>query len=200
MAGRAVEEHAPEALRVPSGNKIRLSYEPPRPPVLGRDGIPLGGVSGLCDQLLYLLREEGAKALRDAALLEVLYATGMRVSELVSLDLDDVNLASATVRCFGKGGKERIIPIYGRAVVAVRAYLDERDYALVSRLEPSRAETLRLALIADGPPAEKPMTAALAMPRASSRQMFASACASGTPRSVPRTTGSSARARPSATA
>ena len=67
----------------------------------------------------------GPKALRDAALLETLYATGMRVSELVALNVDDVNTASATVRCFGKGGKERIIPMYERAVISLRAYMDE---------------------------------------------------------------------------
>lgn len=71
------------------------------------------------------LAGSGPKALRDAAMLELLYATGMRVSELVALNLDDVNLASATVRCFGKGSKERIIPIYPRAVEAIRDYQDE---------------------------------------------------------------------------
>jgi integrase/recombinase XerD len=58
-------------------------------------------------------------------LLETLYATGMRVSEVVALNVDDVSLASATVRCFGKGSKERIIPMYDRAVEALRAYLEE---------------------------------------------------------------------------
>ena len=47
----------------------------------------------------------------------------MRVSELVLLNIDDVNLASANVRCFGKGAKERIIPIYHRAVRALEEYL-----------------------------------------------------------------------------
>ena len=65
------------------------------------------------------------KALRDTALLELLYATGMRASELVSLNLEDVNLASACVRCFGKGGKERIVPIHPRAVVALEDYLQK---------------------------------------------------------------------------
>lgn len=64
------------------------------------------------------------KGLRDEAILELLYATGMRVSELVSLQVDDVNLASASVRCWGKGSKERVIPIHQQAVSALRDYLE----------------------------------------------------------------------------
>jgi integrase/recombinase XerD len=62
------------------------------------------------------------RALRDRAILELLYATGMRVSELVALNEGDVDLASASVRCFGKGGKERVIPVYERAVQAIEGY------------------------------------------------------------------------------
>jgi len=68
-------------------------------------------------------KHSNPKGQRDKALLELLYATGMRVSELVLLNVDDVNLASANVRCFGKGAKERIIPIYDRAVYALEEYL-----------------------------------------------------------------------------
>ncbi|MFQ5857443.1 MAG: site-specific tyrosine recombinase XerD, partial [Anaerolineae bacterium] len=70
-------------------------------------------------------KNRSAKGLRDKALLELLYATGMRVSELVSLDVDDVNLASASVRCKGKGDKERILPLYEQAVKALEAYVDQ---------------------------------------------------------------------------
>ncbi|MFQ5925782.1 MAG: site-specific tyrosine recombinase XerD [Dehalococcoidia bacterium] len=62
---------------------------------------------------------------RDKAMLELLYATGMRVTELVSLNVRDVNLRAGFVRCFGKGSKERIIPIHGKAIRAVKGYLDD---------------------------------------------------------------------------
>jgi integrase/recombinase XerD len=65
------------------------------------------------------------KALRDTALLEMLYATGMRVSEVAQITLDDLDLEAGTVRCLGKGSKERVMPLYAGAIGAVRAYLDK---------------------------------------------------------------------------
>ena len=49
------------------------------------------------------------------AMLELLYASGMRVSELLSLNLEDISAETGSVRCFGKGGKERILPVHGQA-------------------------------------------------------------------------------------
>jgi integrase/recombinase XerC len=63
---------------------------------------------------------------RDRALLELLYATGLRVSELVALDLSDVDLASRQLRTLGKGRKERIVPFGGKAREALKEYLAER--------------------------------------------------------------------------
>ncbi|MBR1689559.1 MAG: site-specific tyrosine recombinase XerD [Oscillibacter sp.] len=63
-----------------------------------------------------------AKGFRDHAMLELLYATGIRVSELISLDLEDLNLAAGFIRCRSKG-KERIIPLYHAAVKALQDYV-----------------------------------------------------------------------------
>ena len=61
--------------------------------------------------------------LRDRAALELLYATGARVGELVGLDVDDVDLQRRTARLFGKGGKERVVPFGAPAARAVQAWL-----------------------------------------------------------------------------
>ena len=63
-----------------------------------------------------------AKGIRDKAMLEVMYATGMRVTELLSLDLSDVNLEMGTVKCTG-GKRTRMIPLYPAALRALTAYL-----------------------------------------------------------------------------
>ena len=62
--------------------------------------------------------------LRDRAILELLYATGMRVSEAVKLNVDQINLKLGYLRCFGKGRKERVIPVGRYASDAVTEYLD----------------------------------------------------------------------------
>ena len=65
------------------------------------------------------------EAKRDKAMLQLLYASGMRVSELVSLNLGDVDIKGGYVRCFGKGHKERLIPIHEQAASAVEEYINE---------------------------------------------------------------------------
>ncbi len=107
---KVIEDNAAATLDAPKAKK-RL------PKTLSRDAV---------ERLLEApAGDRSAKGLRDKALLELLYATGMRVSELVSLNVDDVNLASATVRCRGKGNKERILPLYKQAVEALETYLEQ---------------------------------------------------------------------------
>ena len=69
---------------------------------------------------------------RDRAILELFYASGLRLSELGGLDLEDVNLSSRLVRVLGKGGKERIVPFNRSTAAALRAYLGDRE-AIVQR-------------------------------------------------------------------
>lgn len=74
------------------------------------------------DLLLNQPRCVDAKGYRDKAMLELLYATGMRVTELIELNVEDVNIARATVRCRGRN-KERVLPLYPAAVRALDEYI-----------------------------------------------------------------------------
>jgi len=85
---------------------------------------------------VHRLLEQPAKrstpeAIRDGVMLELLYATGMRVSEIVSLNLDDVDTKEGYVRCFGKGHKERVIPIYEQIARKLESYIRETRLKLV---------------------------------------------------------------------
>ena len=75
------------------------------------------------EALLGAVAGDEPRALRDRALLETLYAAGLRVSEATALDLDDVDLEDGLVRAFGKGSKERLVPIGRAARAALGAWL-----------------------------------------------------------------------------
>ncbi|MDT8420557.1 MAG: site-specific tyrosine recombinase XerD [Desulfuromonadales bacterium] len=76
------------------------------------------------ERLLAVPRGDQPLALRDRAMLEVLYATGVRVSELVSLRLSDLNLEVGCLSAFGKGSKQRLIPLGEEALAALSDYLE----------------------------------------------------------------------------
>ena len=88
---------------------------------------PLPEVVGATDvaELLDALPATSAGR-RDRAALELLYAAGLRVSELVGLDLDDVDLSRRLTRVIGKGNKERVVPFGKKAELAIRSYLPDR--------------------------------------------------------------------------
>lgn len=77
------------------------------------------------DMLLKQPKPTTPTGLRDKAMLELLYATGIRVSELISLNVSDLNLEMGFLKCRGKGARERIVPVGSVALKSVRQYLQE---------------------------------------------------------------------------
>ena len=77
---------------------------------------------------------------RDRAILELFYASGLRLGELAGLDLDDVNLSARMVRVLGKGGKERVVPFNTGTAKAIRAYLGGRELLIRGRDGQERRE------------------------------------------------------------
>ncbi|MGI8558101.1 MAG: site-specific tyrosine recombinase [Solirubrobacteraceae bacterium] len=92
------------------------------PKVLGRDEVL---------RLLASPRGTAAPALRDRALLEIMYACGLRASEAIGLQVGDVDLEAGMLRARGKGAKERVVPVGREALAAMRAYLGRGRPALV---------------------------------------------------------------------
>ncbi len=119
----AIIDHDPTAdLRAP-----RKSQKLPE--VLSRDEVA---------QLLAAPRGNRPPALRDRALLELMYACGLRASEAIGLDVRDVDLVAGVLRARGKGSKERLVPVGRTAIAAVRAYLGHGRPAFVGLADESR--------------------------------------------------------------
>ncbi|ACV62881.1 tyrosine recombinase XerD [Desulfofarcimen acetoxidans DSM 771] len=77
--------------------------------------------------------------IRDKAMLELLYATGIRVSELVDLNLEDVSIAEQFIRCYGKGSKERIVPLGSLSASFVEEYLQKGRVKLIKKAQTTNA-------------------------------------------------------------
>jgi integrase/recombinase XerD len=119
-------DHDPTADLRPPRSRARL------PKVLTRDEVA---------RLLAQPRGSAPGALRDRALLETMYACGLRASEAISLELSELDLEAAILRARGKGSKERLVPIGSAAVRSLHAYLDQGRLRLVGlRDTPSGAQ------------------------------------------------------------
>lgn len=107
-------------------------------PRIGRTLPDTLSVEEVGDLLDSASRQDTRDGMRDSAMFELLYASGLRVTELTSLNLGDIDLEQGSVRCFGKGGKERVIPVHAGAVEALRCYIDEARPTLAKNgAEPS---------------------------------------------------------------
>lgn len=109
----------------------------PRLPFRLPHALPLREVESLLDRVPF----DGPLGHRDRAMLELLYATGMRVSELIEFPLRALSRKEGYARVVGKGGKERVVPVGGRAIAAVERYLKEARWVL---LRGKRTEALFL--------------------------------------------------------
>lgn len=89
------------------------------------------------ERILAQPRGQEPRALRDKAILELMYSSGMRISELVSLDLDDIDTEIGSVRCMGKGSKERFVPVGSFAIKAVARYIEKGRTKLAKKARPS---------------------------------------------------------------
>ena len=85
------------------------------------------------EELLDAVDEKAQLGLRDRAMLELLYASGLRISELAAVRLENLNLEEGVVRVTGKGNKTRLVPVGGKACAAIAAYLDRERPQLVKR-------------------------------------------------------------------
>ena len=117
----------------------RLKHDPSRLVDLPKLSFKLPDVLAV-DEVSQLLNTPDTSkpvGVRDAAMLELLYAAGLRVSELVNLKLQDINLEAGFVRVFGKGAKERVVPIGLPAQTKVAFYIENaRKAALKNKLSP----------------------------------------------------------------
>jgi len=93
------------------------------------------------EELVELPDRTNLSGVRDSAIIELLYGTGMRVSEMVALEVRSVDFSGERVRVIGKGDKERLVPLGGHALVAVESYLEHRNARWESQHKKARQET-----------------------------------------------------------
>lgn len=89
----------------------------------GRD-LPVFAAREAIDRMMQLPRLDTKRGLRDRAVMEILYGTGMRLSELVGCNIGSCNFAAGTIRVLGKREKERLLPLSGKAAEALKSYLE----------------------------------------------------------------------------
>jgi integrase/recombinase XerD len=107
-------------------------------------GIPKALTEEEVESLLAGVAGDHPRALRDRAILETLYAAGVRISELVGLDRPDLDLADGLLRVLGKGSKERVVPVGRSARAALDAYLERGRPELASRRSRTAADAVFL--------------------------------------------------------
>ena len=100
-----------------------------------RKYLPKALSTGDVDRLLAEpAKDASPKGQRDRAIMETLYATGMRVTELINLNVEDINLQDGHIRCLGKGAKERIVPLYPQAMEVLQKALPSSEAVIITTM------------------------------------------------------------------
>ena len=100
--------------------------------------LPKTMADGDVADILSAIDDTDEVGLRDAAILELLYASGARIAEIAGLSIEDIDFAEAQVRLFGKGSKERIVPLYPQVLDRLRTYLQRSRPRLAKPAKPTR--------------------------------------------------------------
>ncbi|MGU3294800.1 site-specific tyrosine recombinase XerD [Williamsia sp. M5A3_1d] len=116
---------------------VAHAVRPPKPARRLPKSLPVDEVIAILEAAGGSGPSETPRTLRDRALMELLYSCGARISEAVSLDIEDVTAETGAVLLRGKGGKERLVPVGGPALEALDAYLVRGRPALVSKFNPA---------------------------------------------------------------
>ncbi|WP_188588352.1 site-specific tyrosine recombinase XerD [Gordonia jinhuaensis] len=120
-----------------TADDVAAAVHPPRAPARLPKALSVAEVLAILEAAGGDQPGDTPRSLRDRALVELLYSCGARISEAVTLDVDDIDTESRSVIVHGKGGKQRIVPVGGPAIEALEAYLVRGRPALVARSNPA---------------------------------------------------------------
>ncbi len=122
---------------ITSNPAVNIKY--PRAGRLLPKSLTIEDINSLLD---YLSLQKTSQGVRDWAMVEILYGCGLRISELVALNIQDINMTEKTIRCLGKNRKYRIVPMHNTIIIALQEYLNSHRAELIYEKEITSSKPL----------------------------------------------------------